>query len=201
MNLPDSDIPPPLPNSPPPMESANQRLDRLINSTVVKASDDDVPVNTAPMRTGVLKSSNYNSEGSSAIVGDKSVKKVSWNDNPSTTVLNESDQSEEAEDEEPQEDRFSLQDIDDVLGAPAGSGKDWLNNYVSGNTPGVIGAQEVYNDPRKRIEAERMKSNQSQSSSDKVLPEKLSFQEKMKMFAKSTGEMEEAPVRNKAKPT
>ena len=83
-----------------------------------------------------------------------------------------------------------MQDIDDVLGAPADSGKNWFNNYVSGNTQGVIGAQEEYNDPHKRIEAERMKSNQSQSSSDKVLPEKLSFQKKMKIIAKSTGEME-----------
>lgn len=186
------------------METANQRLDRLISSTALLKTTEDEPIIGAavvPVRTGVLKNST-NYDGTPTVIADKSVKKVSWNDNPSTSVLSVSDQSEEAEEdeeEEPQEDRFSLQDIDDVLGTQAGNSKDWLNNYVSGgNTPGVIGAQEVYNDPRKRIEAERMKSNLNQSSSDKVLPEKLSFQEKMKMFAKSTGEMiDETNVRNK----
>lgn len=167
-------------------------------------------------RTGVLK--NYNNNSDDNTLATKSVKKVSWNDEPTTTVLQPDDSEEEdeeqGEEEEPdepedgdvrEEDRFSLQDIDDVLGCPqpnqSGGNKpqpDWLNNqYVSGNTPGVIGAQEVYNDPRQRIEAARLKSN-PQATPEKV-PEKLSFQEKMKMFAKSTGVQENDQKNNNSK--
>lgn len=141
----------------------------------------------APVRTGVLKNANgYNNGGGGGENGGSerpSVKKVSWNDNPATTVLNaESEHSDEPDEEEeeepPAEESFSLQDIDDVLGG---------STYTSGNTPGVIGSQEVYNDPRKRIEAARLKSlNLNQPGPDKV-PEKLSFAEKMKMFAKTSG--------------
>ncbi|KAH9425593.1 Mllt4p [Dermatophagoides pteronyssinus] len=147
---------PPLPKSSPPVESANQRLDRLLLN-VMKNDENDQQQSTSQQQ-----------------------------------------QQHAIPEDEPQEDRFSLQDIDDVLGSQGPNGKNWLNNYVSGSTPGVIGAQEVYNDPRKRIEAERFKSNQNQSSTDK-LPEKLTFQEKMKMFAKTTGAPEETPVRSKVK--
>lgn len=50
-------------------------------------------------------------------------------------------------------------------------------------TPGVIGAQEVYRDPRARRLAE-----QAQLKTQAPVPEKLSFKEKMKMFAMETGE-------------
>ncbi|XP_048505852.1 afadin isoform X11 [Athalia rosae] len=55
-----------------------------------------------------------------------------------------------------------------------------------GATPGVIGAQEVYKDPRQRRLAEKQK--QQQNSQLGAVPEKLSFKEKMKMFAMETGE-------------
>ncbi|XP_031778408.1 afadin isoform X10 [Nasonia vitripennis] len=55
-----------------------------------------------------------------------------------------------------------------------------------GATPGVIGAQEVYKDPRTRRLAE--KQRQQQNSQIGAVPEKLSFKEKMKMFAMETGE-------------
>jgi afadin len=53
------------------------------------------------------------------------------------------------------------------------------------NTPGVIGAQEVYRDPRQRRLAEKAKA-----AADPTLPnpEKLTFREKMKMFALESGE-------------
>ncbi|XP_074039626.1 adherens junction formation factor afadin isoform X2 [Leptinotarsa decemlineata] len=55
-------------------------------------------------------------------------------------------------------------------------------------TPGVIGAQEVYRDPRTRRLAEQaQRKDQTQSA---AVPEKLSFKEKMKMFAMETGEQE-----------
>lgn len=55
---------------------------------------------------------------------------------------------------------------------------------VSTATPGVIGAQEVYRDPRARRLAEQAQQKTSQTP----VPEKLSFKEKMKMFAMETGE-------------
>lgn len=54
---------------------------------------------------------------------------------------------------------------------------------VSTATPGVIGAQEVYKDPRAKRLAE-----QAQQKMAAPIPEKLSFKEKMKMFAMETGE-------------
>lgn len=54
---------------------------------------------------------------------------------------------------------------------------------AAGATPGVIGAQEVYRDPRTRRLAE-----QAQQKTQSPIPEKLSFKEKMKMFAMETGE-------------
>lgn len=52
-------------------------------------------------------------------------------------------------------------------------------------TPGVIGAQEVYRDPRARRLAEQA---QQKTVLQTPVPEKLSFKEKMKMFAMETGE-------------
>ncbi|XP_015126896.1 afadin isoform X7 [Diachasma alloeum] len=52
-------------------------------------------------------------------------------------------------------------------------------------TPGVIGAQEVYKDPRQKRLAEKQKQ---QLNALGEVPEKLSFKEKMKMFAMETGE-------------
>ncbi|KAL1139052.1 hypothetical protein AAG570_009113 [Ranatra chinensis] len=61
------------------------------------------------------------------------------------------------------------------------------DTQFTGNTPGVIGAQEVYKDPRQRRLAEQQ---HQKLLSNKVgpVPEKLSFKEKMKMFAMETGE-------------
>jgi afadin len=56
----------------------------------------------------------------------------------------------------------------------------------TGNTPGVIGAQEVYRDPRMRRLAEQQQKQQAAAPK----PEKLTFKEKMKMFAMESGEVE-----------
>lgn len=53
------------------------------------------------------------------------------------------------------------------------------------STPGVIGAQEVYRDPRLRRLAEQQKNQQASPK-----PEKLTFKEKMKMFAMESGDIE-----------
>ena len=56
---------------------------------------------------------------------------------------------------------------------------------TGGSTPGVIGAQEVYRDPRIRRLAEQQ---QQKAHLKPPGPEKLTFQEKMRMFALESGE-------------
>ena len=55
--------------------------------------------------------------------------------------------------------------------------------YVAGSTPGVVGAQEVYRDPRDRLNALKGQSDAKHPS-----PERISFRDKMKMFATEIGE-------------
>lgn len=62
------------------------------------------------------------------------------------------------------------------------------------STPGVIGSQEVYRDPRLKRLAEQQ---QQQKTQLKPGPEKLTFQEKMKMFALESGE--QATPKDKSK--
>uniref|UniRef100_A0A034V4T3 RNA polymerase II elongation factor ELL n=1 Tax=Bactrocera dorsalis TaxID=27457 RepID=A0A034V4T3_BACDO len=73
-----------------------------------------------------------------------------------------------------------------VLEAMPTSPDSILWNTTVQSTPGVIGAQEVYRDPRQRRLAE--KQQQQQQRSTEAVPEKLSFKEKMKMFALESGE-------------
>lgn len=54
---------------------------------------------------------------------------------------------------------------------------DGISTGGIGNTPGVIGAQEVYRDPRWR----RLAEQQQQKQTTTPKPEKLTFKEKMKM--------------------
>ncbi|XP_022253021.1 afadin-like isoform X2 [Limulus polyphemus] len=79
-------------------------------------------------------------------------------------------------------DSYTLDDIDEELI----QSQSQQPRYECGITPGVIGAQEVYRDPRQRIQAQRSRQQQAQPAK----PEKLSFQQKMKMFAVSEGQME-----------
>ena len=101
------------------------------------------------------------------------------------TVINLNENGNEAPQQstkEKIESSFTLQDIDEVLGTPNEVDEDDFSNNPnqSNNTPNVIGAQEVYKDPRERIKAEKMKQNSTWTSE---VPETLSFKEKMKMFA------------------
>lgn len=102
-----------------------------------------------------------------------------------TTTIREED---EEEDEEEVEDSFTLQDIDEVLGAPVDT-EFGPNGGQSNCTPNVIGAQEVYRDPRDRIKAEKQKQNHNSWTNQ--VPEKLSFHEKKKMFAMEADQMHE----------
>uniref|UniRef100_A0A2M4CRG0 Putative actin filament-binding protein afadin n=1 Tax=Anopheles darlingi TaxID=43151 RepID=A0A2M4CRG0_ANODA len=84
--------------------------------------------------------------------------------------------------ERPDPDRFIDETMPAMLHTPTTpEGENW--NMQIQATPGVIGAQEVYRDPRTRRLAE-----QQQKQKSEPVPEKLSFKEKMKMFALESGE-------------
>ncbi|XP_054164184.1 afadin-like [Oppia nitens] len=164
-----NEIPPPLPNSPPPLE-APQRLDRLLMTT--SSAYQSVPPPKSEYNSTLDNSSKYPSALRNGDLSDNAnhiPKKVSWNDTPAEAIEDEDTERLDTDVTNHQNSSFTLQDIDEALGN---------HSDVAGNTPGVIGAQEVYNDPRQRIEARRS----AQIQRPAIKPEKLSFQEKMKMF-------------------
>ncbi|XP_045513950.1 afadin isoform X2 [Pieris brassicae] len=77
-------------------------------------------------------------------------------------------------------DRF-LEEAESMLDEVAGGAAH--ASPSAAHTPGVIGAQEVYRDPRTRRLAE-----QRARAAPAPVPEHLSFKEKMKMFALESGE-------------
>ncbi|XP_055526190.1 afadin isoform X3 [Wyeomyia smithii] len=84
--------------------------------------------------------------------------------------------------ERPDPDRFIDETMPAMLHTPTTPEVESWNIQMQA-TPGVIGAQEVYRDPRTRRLAE-----QQQKQKSEPVPEKLSFKEKMKMFALESGE-------------
>nr|XP_029716115.1 afadin isoform X4 [Aedes albopictus] len=84
--------------------------------------------------------------------------------------------------ERPDPDRFIDETMPAMLHTPTTPETEGWNMQLQ-ITPGVIGAQEVYRDPRTRRLAE-----QQQRQKSEPVPEKLSFKEKMKMFALESGE-------------
>jgi afadin len=83
-----------------------------------------------------------------------------------------------------------------VMGGGGGGGGSSIDQLLltGVSTPGVIGSQEVYRDPRLKRLAEQQ---QQQKTQLKPGPEKLTFQEKMKMFALESGE--QATPKDKSK--
>ncbi|CAB3243953.1 unnamed protein product [Arctia plantaginis] len=78
-------------------------------------------------------------------------------------------------------DRF-IEEAENMLAGPLTPPAPSTSSPLT-HTPGVIGAQEVYRDPRTR----RLAEQQARAPSAPV-PEQLSFKEKMKMFALESGE-------------
>ncbi|XP_063220039.1 afadin isoform X2 [Bacillus rossius redtenbacheri] len=173
-------------------QSGSQRLDSLLLSDI-----SDLP--PQPPERGSSFSVMYQSRGMSSNatlpgpnripepVADNSsyiaettsgIKKVSFHESytsqPQSPVMQSSSFDQTIEDP-----NTFINETQNILASrsPDGSG--------FGNTPGVIGAQEVYKDPRARMLAQQ---HQQRSTRTTPLPEKLSFKEKMKMFAMTTGE-------------
>ena len=163
------DVPPPLPKSPPPLDNGNpqQRLDRLVNGN--GGIESDLRFLSSAMRNG----------DQNQTISVPVQKKVSWNDNVESAVEPESPKTPNGNTNGGG--GFTLQDIDEVLGSPV---EPEESNFAATNTPNVIGAQEVYRDPRERIKLEKMRN---QTKPTVQGPEKLSFKEKMKMFAMEQG--------------
>ncbi|XP_055378008.1 afadin isoform X4 [Condylostylus longicornis] len=113
-------------------------------------------------------------------------KRVSFHDEDNNFVLSQEYSSEQADLDIIREDpnRF-IQETNALLQTPTTPEADMWNTTVQ-STPGVIGAQEVYRDPRTRRLAEQQQKQQQKSN--EAVPEKLSFKEKMKMFALESGE-------------
>lgn len=78
-------------------------------------------------------------------------------------------------------DRF-IEEAESMLASPSSAGVS-PSAAPPAHTPGVIGAQEVYRDPRAR----RLAEQQARSTAQPI-PEQLSFKEKMKMFALEAGD-------------
>lgn len=89
----------------------------------------------------------------------------------------------EASQERSEDPNAFLNEAESILaGASLGLGK----TTPTGHTPSVIGTQEIYRDPRQR----RLQQEQEKKMSTSRGPDgsKLSFQEKMKLFAQEVGE-------------
>lgn len=203
------DVPPPLPTSPPPIEPnyqtvynqkpASMRNQRLNDAHHVQQNSGvGYEKHLEPPAPPARKSSYEITNQMSAIsTGNRYVqssirncdngaphypKKVSFHDSP---VENDCDSNGNHNIETGSSQSYTLDDINEVLATPHNSQN--LNTYNPGNTPGVIGSQEVYRDPRQRIEAERTLQVVGNKNPG---PEKLTFKEKMKMFAQEVGEQE-----------
>jgi len=155
--------PPPLPSSPPPLDSPS-------------------PPGPAPgARLDMLLGNGPRRESPS--------KRVSFMppvDKEGLEDREDREQEEEREDEEtPEQDPNAFISEAENLLNPALSRLDFSEG-VSGHTPSVIGTQEVYRDPRQRMLHEK----QEKKLSTERPPDgaKLSFKEKMKLFAQEVGE-------------
>ncbi|XP_055322105.1 afadin isoform X3 [Sitodiplosis mosellana] len=133
----------------------------------------------SPMQTTVTNAS------LASMMAARDNKRVSFHDEENNLIMGQTS-GDQADLSILREDpnRF-IQETSAMLQTPTTpEGESW--NTTVQQTPGVIGAQEVYRDPRTRRLQE--KQQQQQQKSGDGVPEKLSFKEKMKMFALESGE-------------
>jgi len=168
--------PPPLPDAPPPMETpptpaaAASRLDMLVGGG------------------SSMKSQPTSSNGGSA--NGTPTKRVSFmNSDSSDPVANERVSRLENVEKDPNKFISEAESLLNSSSLALGDGPKGEPNVKLnvGHTPSVIGAQEVYRDPRqRRMEA----AEQEKKTSTTTRPDgaKLSFQEKMKLFRAEAGE-------------
>jgi len=175
--------PPPLPNSPPPVEtpppsqalSANapgtQRLDMLLGNTGTGKSK---PKSETPTKRRV----SFMPE-ETPVETDESAK---CDDNDNNITQENLDRLNAKEDP-----NAFIHEAETLLNsATMGLSKMDFNTSSSGHTPSVIGTQEIYKDPRSRMLMEQQEKKLSAGKPPDGA--KLSFKEKMKLFAQEVGE-------------
>lgn len=182
------EVPPPLPKSPPPLDPAappavmqhppsNRSIafrSHLMQPTSAVPVDD--ARHQAYPSAGLRPNGDLNG-GYVQSAGPVPAKKVvSWNDAPSQPVAMPSS-PDVLTNGGNSSSGITLEDIDEVLGSSAEQDEP---SALIPNTPNVIGSQEVYRDPRERMMQEKMKNKPQVTAQG---PEKLSFKEKMQMFA------------------
>ncbi|ELT96969.1 hypothetical protein CAPTEDRAFT_228923 [Capitella teleta] len=84
----------------------------------------------------------------------------------------------------PAESNFQRGSYTEARTPPSNAYETSNSNLVTGDTPGVIGAGEVYRDPRDRIAANKPMAQ----NNNNLAGERLSFRDKMRMFAAEIGE-------------
>ncbi|XP_054718595.1 afadin-like isoform X2 [Uloborus diversus] len=191
------DIPPPLPTSPPPSEPSYQTSHNQKPAPVGNQRNNDPYQNSLmgqeriqeppapPTRKSSYEVANQMSGGNRYVTSSMRNCDNGAPHHPKKVSFHEEMEDYDANGNHDGGQSYTLDDINEVLATPHNSQN--LNTYNPGSTPGVIGTQEVYRDPRQRIEAER---NHQVGTPRNPGPEKLTFKEKMKMFAQEVGEPE-----------
>ncbi|XP_054007820.1 afadin isoform X7 [Hylaeus anthracinus] len=143
-----------------------------LRSNTVNASN-MMPLTHSQQSTSIKRVSFHDSNANAAESMQRNVSTGNLSTPPSTTM--------DIISEDPNN---FINDAESLLASP--KTPEGSSMSITGSTPGVIGAQEVYKDPRQRRLAEKQKLQQNSQIGS--VPEKLSFKEKMKMFAMETGE-------------
>ncbi|XP_040583955.1 afadin [Lepeophtheirus salmonis] len=181
-------VPPPASSAtPPPSTSGAQRLDQLIGTGGGSNSSGG---------NGVLKNGR-----TSSMEGGTPTKKVSFSTDKLNVEIEDNDEEDpEASFEESssyyEEHLLSLERVKQDPNAFINEAESLMNSSdlearfdfdkSTGHTPSVIGAQEVYRDPRTR----RLQREQEEKAASARNPDgaNLSFKEKMRLFAVEAGE-------------
>jgi hypothetical protein len=171
----ESPVPPPVPTVPPPdfTPSGAQRLDALIGG----------PIGGGPSTPVASKTNGISSKKVSfAAAEDFDQQYFDTDANKENHQMDEREALLERYEKDPQ--KF-ISEAENLLNSSSLEKYDF--NKSTGHTPSVIGAQEVYRDPRMR----RMQQKQEEEKSTKTSSRdgaKLSFQEKMELFRKESGD-------------
>jgi len=192
--------PPPLPSSPPPVETpppaqavaasapGTQRLDMLLG-------------NTAPAVATTLGRSKPKSETPtkrdkrvSFMPEEASVTKFEYSSDPGHEESAKYDDNDNNISQEnldrlnaKEDPNAFIHEAENLLNsATIGLNKMDFNTSSTGHTPSVIGTQEIYKDPRSRMLLEQQEKKLSAGKPPDGA--KLSFKEKMKLFAQEVGE-------------
>jgi len=188
--------PPPLPNSPPPVESpppsqavaanapGTQRLDMLLGNTgptLAKSKPKSETPTKRDRRVSFMPEDapaariDYGSD----VGKDESAK---YDDNDNNITQENLDRLNAKEDP-----NAFIHEAETMLNsATMGLSKMDFNTSSTGHTPSVIGTQEIYKDPRSRMLMEQQEKKLSAGKPPDGA--KLSFKEKMKLFAQEVGE-------------